>query len=503
MSGSEPGLQKLPLQHSLQADLGVHTVPCPLRTSFSSSVQELGAECMGQKLEEIKAYKLGKKRWSYNQVDVVLVERGGKRELYSKQALHKGQANEVLGDMGGVSYQVTLSNFEVIQIHAFLVYDDPTILEKQMGDRMYGWELVNREHCKRGCQGPILRALQRFGRLGKRTGSNCTTPRSPAPGSCVNSAASTPSGTIERSFSGMKDSRYMYMSFDEAVTHCGTYVEDLQGGKHKLSSSSRCFRLVCGAYAGTELISTAVSQRIRVLANNDVPGGAAHIEMRIEVDSSWPGWNSTFDPVALNFNRSFSGMGQFNPSQSNSLPSMNLPSPSTMDIGRKQSDESFATPRRLNARLRKTMSTGQKRISALLDSAEDNDGILRRTQSMKKVKPMINLTARSEGSHGLTSPFANIWGGGSAGVQQHCPRSPPGAGEEDPIQDFVRLMMETLDASPRDDIPIVEIPDQPPTLDVSMTDGRYLESFLGALQGGLDDMAPLDLFPPEDIPENR
>ena len=31
----------------------------------------------------------------------------------------------------------------------------------------YQWTLVNRSSCKKGCQGPILRAIQRYGRLGR------------------------------------------------------------------------------------------------------------------------------------------------------------------------------------------------------------------------------------------------------------------------------------------------------------------------------------------------
>jgi len=610
---------------------------CPLRTELAHSCQEEAAAPGEGEVMEIKAYKLGKKRWSYNQVDVVLKEKGGKRELYSKQAIHKGVAANGLGEMGGISYQVTLNNNEVIQVHTFLVYADGQALgspsasdaEKNEGKeeaaevrvgskrterkrkmagakdevreeeetkggndeakdkekdeekedtatdddnddttkpnktdnttsttntKAYEWELVNRGDCKRGCVGSTLRALQRFGRLGKRTGSNCNTPRSAGP-SQVNSAASTPgagnppgttpSSKLDRSFSNMKDARFMYLSLDEAVTHCGPASTSTKPSK-AATTGARCFRLVCGAYAGTELIATSVSPPIRVLANNDVPGGAAHIEIQLEVDSSWPGWDSSFEPLELQFSQgtgaqgygqgghsqmpqsmSISGMQSIGSLQSmpsmnqqgfnqsigsmHSMPSSaNLPSPSTRDVGlggRIHSDESMITPNRLGNQLRKTMSVsscGHKRVSSSLLEGKDDEMVLRRTQSMKKGKPTINLTA-STGTHdvarGLASPFVKMQGVGREMDAKKTTDSLLMGGiddvagndavnnQQDAVSAFVELMMTTFDSPNgngddernRVQVPVVEIPDEnnkPSPLNLAAIDVSYLDSLL-------------------------
>ena len=499
------------------AGLRVH---CPLRTKLPHSCQEETAVRNGNDIKsvgEIKAYKLGKKRWSYNQVDVVLKEKGGRRELFSKQAIHKGVAASNLMDMAGITYQVTLNNDEVIQVHTFLVYEDGK--ERSSGgdaSGLYEWELVNRGDCKRGCQGSTLRALQRFGRLGKRTGSNCNTPKS-ASGSQANSAASTPAGgaatggKIERSFSNMKDSRYMYLSLDEAVTH--VHSKNHPTGQSNKSPDIRFFRLVCGAYAGTDLISTSVSPPIRVLANNDVPGGAAHIEIQLEVESSWSGWDSTFEPLQLQFSQ---GMGQTTsmsqgmsqgmsqmmnqgtsrggvshgsgpgaqPSGTNhSLPTLDLASPSVKDIGRIHSDESMLTPQRLSSQLRKTMSVssaGQKRVCSFLEDKAD-DMALRRTQSMKKGKQMINLTARSDMTRGLASPFTRMQVAGQGEDDETERAGDAKTPHPDPVSAFVDLMMTTFESSPKEQVPVVQIPDKPSPLNLEAIDDSYLDSLLGAL----------------------
>ena len=63
--------------------------------------------------------------------------------------------------------------------------------------------------------------------------------------------------------------RYMYCAIDEAGSHVG----------------SKTFRLVVGVYTqtGEELLGSGCSQPIRVLANNDIPRGAAHIPLVVTV----------------------------------------------------------------------------------------------------------------------------------------------------------------------------------------------------------------------------
>lgn len=498
---------------------------CPISTAMSSSAQEGVARANGTDFEEIKAYKLGKKRWSYNQVQIMLTEKGGKRELYSKQALHCGAACEDLGDVGGIKYQVTLSNNEVVMMHVYLVYDyyqiDKSMEPQPNKSGAYDWILVNRSDCKRCCEGPTLRAIQRFGKLGRRTGSNCNTPRS---------CPSTGPRSLSRSNSSMKDSRYLYLSLDEAVTHVGC----------------RNFRLVCGAYdASSSLIGTAVSPPIKVLANNDVPTGAAHIEIMMQVDSSWSGWESSFQPVQLEF------------------PPI---SPAGRDIVRDGSSDSLITPKRLSARLRKAMSSGQKRLSYMLDDMEDDNPVmLRRTQSLKKgkiddiTKRTINLTARS-GSADLTSPFTNLhvedknlerkslgdprslvaWleelnddlrsadNQMSQGFvqQQHgltqmydnrfmgntlpMTHAPDTNKIDDPISAFVQLMMSQ--SPPKEHVPIVEIPkparqspfNQDATGSLATPDSEYIDSLLGGINTTFDSfIQDEDVYPMYKVNQSR
>ena len=63
--------------------------------------------------------------------------------------------------------------------------------------------------------------------------------------------------------------RHMYCAIDEAGSHVG----------------SKSFRLVVGVYSqtGKDLLGPACSQPIRVVANNDIPHGAAHIPLVVNV----------------------------------------------------------------------------------------------------------------------------------------------------------------------------------------------------------------------------
>ena len=61
----------------------------------------------------------------------------------------------------------------------------------------------------------------------------------------------------------------MYAAIDEAGSHVG----------------SKSFRLVVGVYsqAGKDLLGSACSQPVRVMANNDIPKGAAHIPLVVNI----------------------------------------------------------------------------------------------------------------------------------------------------------------------------------------------------------------------------
>ena len=63
--------------------------------------------------------------------------------------------------------------------------------------------------------------------------------------------------------------RYMYCAIDEAGSHVG----------------SKSFHVAVGVYSqtGKDLLGSACSQPIQVMANNDIPHGAAHIPLVVNV----------------------------------------------------------------------------------------------------------------------------------------------------------------------------------------------------------------------------
>ncbi len=69
----------------------------------------------------------------------------------------------------GVVYQVRLSNGQRVRVHIFVVYDRAQEFQHaaKPGEECYQWTCVQRASCKKGCEGPILRAIQRYGRLGR------------------------------------------------------------------------------------------------------------------------------------------------------------------------------------------------------------------------------------------------------------------------------------------------------------------------------------------------
>jgi hypothetical protein len=173
-----------------------------------------------------------------------------------------------------VSYELTLRNHSKILLNVYVVYSQPQLVENSPagGDAEYAWKLVTRKFCKRGCKGPILRAIQRFGKLGKRCSE------------IWNSNYSKQDSSKESS----KDHRFLFISIDEACTHVS------QGDK-------KCrFRLLFSvedAKTG-ESIGSAVSAPIRVLANNDAPNGAAFIKLQVPLEENWEGWKiSPYTPV--------------------------------------------------------------------------------------------------------------------------------------------------------------------------------------------------------------
>ena len=77
------------------------------------------------------------------------------------------------GPAGGIeesmlSYELTLNNKSKVLLNVYVVYSVPTEEVAEDGKPVYTWKLVKRGYCKRGCKGPILKAIQRFGKLGRR-----------------------------------------------------------------------------------------------------------------------------------------------------------------------------------------------------------------------------------------------------------------------------------------------------------------------------------------------
>ena len=91
----------------------------------------------------------------------------------------------------------------------------------------------------------------------------------------------------------------MYLSLDEACTHVGATTFRLVAGVYEPpgdAAGSGGGNVDPAAAAGTgRLLGTAVSPPIRVLANNDVPTGAARIPLQATLPADWEGWS---DPPA-------------------------------------------------------------------------------------------------------------------------------------------------------------------------------------------------------------
>ncbi|KAL0026118.1 hypothetical protein WJX79_001129 [Trebouxia sp. C0005] len=228
-------------------------------------------------LPELRAYKLGKRRCSYNQCELVLHQDdacGPGNILAVVGAVYKkgSDLEELCKDPEGqVMYEVQLENGVTVMVVLYLVYAVPsnqccqTDVSPQQRSQAamhdgYQWNLVTRSECSKGCQGPLLHTVRRYGSLG-----------------CRFTGPSTQVQT-DSCFVKKKQNRYMYCAIDEAGSHVG----------------SKSFRLVVGVYSqtGKDLLGSACSQPIRVLANNDIPRGAAHIPLVVHVRKDWVGWQT-------------------------------------------------------------------------------------------------------------------------------------------------------------------------------------------------------------------
>lgn len=101
---------------------------CPVKTSHDRSLQER----TGIDLSEIRAYKLGKRRWSYNQVELILCNELDEEQLSVTQAFYSGTVPGELGE-SALMYNVHLSNGQTLLFELYLVYDSPKMLSTTDG----------------------------------------------------------------------------------------------------------------------------------------------------------------------------------------------------------------------------------------------------------------------------------------------------------------------------------------------------------------------------------
>lgn len=208
-----------------------------------------------------------------------MTEANGAHQLGVKQAISVGtqEFNDDVQD-SAISFEVQLMNDYRVQFHAFLCYDGPVRItgppspmphhagvSQHIPQVGYQWGLVERHACSKGCQGPVLRAIQRFGKLSKRPNKRTE-----------DDGRDSIDPIFDKTSRNMKDPRFMYISFDEAGTHV----------------AAKSFRMVYAVYdrKGRRLLATGASLPFRVLSNNDVPTGAAHLQLVASIPENWEGW---------------------------------------------------------------------------------------------------------------------------------------------------------------------------------------------------------------------
>ena len=172
-----------------------------------------------------RAYKLGKKKRSYNQVELTF-ERGsgpadGEEPLCIYEATERTASVDVSDDMRDsvLEYELRLYNGAVVRAAIFIVYAEPLGREEAKGSDSraggfadgkagYTWLPVTRSRCVKGCSGPVLSAIQRFGKQGRTQK--------------IGKGAAAGGGEPARETSDSdkwKDSRNLFISIDEASNH--------------------------------------------------------------------------------------------------------------------------------------------------------------------------------------------------------------------------------------------------------------------------------------------
>ena len=204
-----------------------------------------------------RAYKLGKQKCSYNQVELVIKDMSGGNvsDLIVSEAIEASLGPEVDEQLRGscLKFNVRFVDNSRMQLYIYVVYARPYGTTRSDKDTLlYHWMPVTRSKCRKGCIGSVIRGLQRFGKMPRRgaaalDGEDC-----------------------------WKEPRHLYIAIDEASTHVCA--------RHETSN----FRLLVAAYDDKDrLIGTTVSSSIRVLANNDAPLGAASFKLHCHLRGTY------------------------------------------------------------------------------------------------------------------------------------------------------------------------------------------------------------------------
>jgi len=204
-------------------------------------------------LSTSSAYKLGKKKRSYNQVELSFdkasvggVVNSNERSvddtaLAIYEATERSFSLDVPKEMrdSALEYELKLYNGESVRALIYLVYAEPLsnltgngpVIQTGTGlpptdnkpavgvngrvliDQASGnsWLPVTRRRCAKGCQGPILSAIQRFGKQG-RTQKGGASKAEPAAAAKLVEAGDK-----------WKDARNLFISIDEASNHVNAF----------------------------------------------------------------------------------------------------------------------------------------------------------------------------------------------------------------------------------------------------------------------------------------
>ena len=205
--------------------------------------------------------------------------------------------NDIPRDLANsaLEYELRLTNGTRARCVIYLVYAEPmgetgkeTLKRPTSELIVHGegkmWLPVTRERCNKSCEGPILSAIQRFGKQGR------TQP---------NSSSATTTTTTQQDLgdkSNWKNSKNLFISIDEASNHVRPFGPNkvkafrLLFTIFELESDANGHAIPNVKLSEAKFIGSGFSTPIRVYANNDVPKGAAAMQVRCSLQSSWIGW---------------------------------------------------------------------------------------------------------------------------------------------------------------------------------------------------------------------